>query len=345
MRQNFGDFVAQVRELVDSRLAPWLDARVSEARGRGIDVGVVADGVRQLTLRGGKRLRPVLLAAAYEACGGEGGVEAVAPVGFALELFQTYLLAHDDLMDGDDVRRGGPSLPALMRTRFGAERMSAMSILAGDLASAWAQRALFEANLPAERLVRASREFAIVHEDVVSGQVLDVRSAASDAREVEAMHALKTASYSVRGPVVMGAQLAGAHDDQLAVLAAFAEPVGVAFQLRDDVLGTFGDQATTGKPAGNDLREGKRTALVVDALRDARAAEALGRVLGRRDASDEDIRKTVALIEGCGARARIEARIRELTNHSRAALERCALAPAGRALLVCAIDALTERQT
>jgi geranylgeranyl diphosphate synthase, type I len=345
VHQEFAQFVARVRDGVESRLGPWLDARVSEARARGADVGVVADGVRQLTLRGGKRLRAALLAAAFEACGGEGGAEAVAPVGFALELFQTYLLAHDDLMDGDDVRRGGPSLPALMRARFGVERMSAMSILAGDLAGAWAQRALFEANLPADRLLRASREFAVVHEDVVSGQVLDVRSAACDSREVEAMHALKTASYSVRGPVVMGAELAGARDDQRAALAAFAEPLGVAFQLRDDILGTFGDEAAMGKPAGNDLREGKRTALVVEALRDPRAAEGLARVLGRRDATDEDVRKAVALIEACGARGRIEARIAELTNHSRAALERCALAPSGRALLECAIGALTERQT
>ena len=79
-----------------SALGPWLDARVAEARGRGVDVGVVADGVRQLTLRGGKRLRAVLLAAAYEACGGERGAEAVAPVGAALELLQAYLLTHDD---------------------------------------------------------------------------------------------------------------------------------------------------------------------------------------------------------------------------------------------------------
>ncbi len=293
----------------------------------------------------GKRLRAVLLAAAYEACGGEPGAEAVAPAGVALELFQTYLLAHDDLMDGDDVRRGGPSLPALMRSCFGPERCDAMSILAGDLAGAWSQRALFEVNVAPERVVRVAGVLARVHEDVVEGQVLDVRSAARDAREVEAMHALKTASYSVRGPVVMGALLAGASDEQVAALSAFAEPLGVAFQLRDDVLGTFGDAAATGKPAGNDLREGKRTALVVDALRDPRGAAALGRVLGRRDATHDEVRAAVGLIETCGARARIEARIGELAHLSRAALERAALAAGGRALLERAIDALTERSS
>ncbi len=346
MQAEFGPFVSRVREQVETRLAKWLEVRVAEARGRGRDVGIVADSVRQLALRGGKRLRAVLLAAAYEACGGEGGIEAVAPVAVALELFQTYLLAHDDLMDGDDIRRGGPSLPALMRSHFSKGRAEAMSILAGDLAAAWAQRAALEVDLDPERVAQAAREFALVHERVVEGQILDIACAPAAAHEVEAMHALKTASYSVRGPVLMGARLAGAREEALLdALAAFADPLGIAFQLRDDVLGVFGDAAAMGKPSGNDLREGKRTALVVDALRDAAASESLGRVLGRRDASDEDVRAAVGLIEASGARARTEARIVELAAQSRDALGRAELAPVGRALLGQAIEALTERRS
>jgi geranylgeranyl diphosphate synthase, type I len=345
MHQDFAHFVARTRQQVEQRLGPWLDARVAEARGRGPEVGLVADGVRELTLRGGKRLRAVLLAAAYEACEGQGGAAAVASAGAALELFQTYLLTHDDLMDGGEVRRGGPSLPARMREHFGAASADAMSILAGDLAGAWAQRLFPEVALPPERVGRAALEFARMHEDVIVGQVIDVRGAASDARAVEAMHALKTASYTVRGPVLLGAHLAGATADRIDALAAFAEPLGIAFQLRDDVLGTFGDPVAMGKPAGGDLREGKRTALVVDALRDERAAEALDRVLGRRDARDEDVREAVAQMERCGALGRIEARIAELTRESRAALGRAALAPGGRALLEPTIEALTERKS
>jgi geranylgeranyl diphosphate synthase type I len=345
MHQDFAHFVARTRQQVEARLRPWLDARIVEARGRGPEVGLVADAVRQLTLRGGKRLRAVLLAAAYEACEGQGGAGAVASAGAALELFQTYLLTHDDLMDGGEVRRGGPSVPAQMREHFAAASADAMSILAGDLAGAWAQRLFFEVGLPADRVERAALEFARVHEDVIAGQVIDVRGAAGDARAVEAMHALKTASYSVRGPVLIGAHLAGATEDRIHALEAFAEPLGIAFQLRDDVLGTFGDPVAMGKPAGDDLREGKRTALVVDALRDAQAAEALDRVLGRRGASEADVREAVARIEGCGALGRIEARIAELTGESRAALGRAALAPRGRALLEPTIAALTERRS
>ncbi len=346
MHQDFAHFVARTRQQVEGRLSPWLDVRVAEARARGPEVGLVADGVRQLTLRGGKRLRAVLLAASYEACEGKGGGAAVASAGAAVELFQTYLLTHDDLMDGGEVRRGGPSLPARMRAAFGTARTAdAMSILAGDLAGAWAQRLFFEVELPAACIGRAAIEFARMHEDVIAGQVIDVHGSASDALAVEAMHALKTASYSVRGPVLLGAHLAGATADRIDALEAFAEPLGIAFQLRDDVLGTFGDPAVTGKPASDDLREGKRTALVVDAMRDARAGEALDRVLGRRDAREGDLREAIACIEACGALGRIEARIADLTRASRDALGRAALTSAGRALLEPTIDALTERRS
>src|SRR5579872_6779227 len=111
-RDPLPSFVAKVREEVEGRLASWLDARVAEAGIRGDEVGAVAEALRELTMRGGKRMRPVLLAAAYEGCGGEGGSVAVAQVGASLELFQAYLLTHDDWMDRDDLRRGGPSVPA-----------------------------------------------------------------------------------------------------------------------------------------------------------------------------------------------------------------------------------------
>ncbi len=340
----FGQFVARVRAEVDARLGPWLDARVAQARSRGAEVEAVADAVRSLVMRGGKRMRAVLLAAAYEGCGGEGGSVAVAAAGVSLELLQAYLLVHDDWMDGDDVRRGGPSVPAMMRERLPGHA-DAASVLAGDLAAAWAQEALLELELPPARVLLAARELARVEEEVIHGQVLDLCSRAGDAREVEAVHALKTASYTVRGPLVMGARLAGATEGQVTALAAFAAPLGVAFQLRDDVLGMFGDVLATGKPAESDLRKGKRTALVVEALADAEAARALERVLGRRDANDQEHAAAIAAVESSGARARVEGRIAVLTREARAALEGAELRSGARALLESAIVALTERES
>src|SRR5258708_7742594 len=236
--EDFARFVATVRNGVDARLAAWLEARVALARTRGPAVHAMADALRQLALRGGKRLRAVLLSAAYVGCGGEGGVEGAVMACVSLELFQVYLLVHDDWMDGDATRRGGPSVPAMMRALFGNGpdgRADAASVLAGDLASGWSRQALLEIDLGAERIAGAARALAQAEEDVVQGQLLDVEGAARDLVEVERVHALKSASYSTTGPVAMGARLAGANDARVAALRAYAEPLGVAFQLRDDV--------------------------------------------------------------------------------------------------------------
>ncbi len=339
---RFVAHTAQTRVQVDAWLAPWLDARVAEASQRGAAVETVAAAGRDLVLRGGKRLRAALLSAAYEACGGAGGGSAVVAAGAALELFQVYLLTHDDWMDGDDVRRGGPSVPAVMRARFG-KQADAMSILAGDLVSAWSQRALLEVERPAPHLLGAARELATAHEDVVEGQVLDVQGHADDAERVNVVHTLKTASYTVRAPVAMGARLAAAGEGQVAALVAFARPLGIAFQLRDDVLGTFGEPAAMGKPAGSNLRAGKRTALVVHALAVPSAAAAVSAALGRPDASEAQVAAAIHALEQSGAREAVEASIAAHVTAARQALARAELTPGGRALLEGAVVALTER--
>jgi geranylgeranyl diphosphate synthase, type I len=341
---DFAVFVGRVRPAVEQELAVWLDRRMDEARGRGADVEVVASAIRHLALRGGKRIRAVLAAAAFESCGGEGGPGNVALAGVALELLQTYLLIHDDWMDGDDVRRGGPSVPAMMRARFDGSRADAMTILAGDLAAAWSRRALLEVKVSHDRLVLAAAELARVEEDVVEGQVLDVGGRAESAADVETMHRLKASSYTVRGPIAVGARLAGATESQVSGLAAFADPLGVAFQLRDDLLGVFGDAEAMGKPAGNDLRAGKQSAVVVEA-QGAGLTPELGRVLGRRDATAGEVQKVISLLEVSGIRTRIEARIGILVGEAQGALERTTLTSKGRALLAGAAHALTDRQT
>jgi len=160
---------------------------------------------------------------------------------------------------------------------------------------------------------------------------------------VRQVHLLKTASYTVRGPVGMGARLAGASDLQVAALVAFATPLGVAFQLRDDVLGTFGDATAMGKPAGSDLRAGKRTALVVHALKEPGGA-AVSAVLGQADASEAQIAAAVRVLEESGARRAVEAEITSLVTEAREALVSAQLTPAGRALLEGAAAALTVRE-
>ena len=219
--------------------------------------------------RGGKRFRPALLAASWVACGGGEGdaaepelPQAVLDAGCAWELLQAYFLIHDDWMDGDDTRRGGPSVHVQLAAHHDDAQLGAASaILAGDLACALAHRILLEADAPADVVRAASAAFARVHEEVVLGQAIDLTLAAADRAAVERMHALKTGSYTVRGPLEVGAVIARGSSDAHAALDRYARPLGVAFQLRDDLLGAFGDASATGKPVGGDVRSRKRTAL------------------------------------------------------------------------------------
>jgi geranylgeranyl diphosphate synthase type I len=349
---KFPNYLLEVRDIVDGAMTRFFDGKLAAARRAGGSVEGVVEATRDLALRGGKRFRAALLAASYEACGGTGGLPAVVMAGVALELLQTYLLIHDDWMDNDDTRRGGPSVHAMLRGRLGDRALAdACAILAGDHASAMAQEALLSVDVSADRLRDACREFARIQEDVVFGQLLDMHAGAQDASAVEKVHELKTGSYTVRGPLALGAVLAGASEAQRACLEAFARPLGIAFQLRDDVLGTFGDPSATGKPAGNDLRQGKRTALITELEGVGMAPstkELFGRAFGAAQASDADVAGLMEVIVASGARARVEARLADLLGQAHRALEAGQqmhlFSSNGVALLAGAVDALGLRE-
>jgi geranylgeranyl diphosphate synthase type I len=339
----FDAFAATARAGVDARLASWLDDKVAAAREHGPEVAAVVDAVRSLAVRGGKRWRAVMLAAAYEGLGGEGGAGGVVLAGVAVELLQVYLLIHDDWMDGDAVRRGGPSVHAALADRLGSEkRGAAAAVLAGDHAAALAHEALMSLPLAAARVRDAARELARIEHDVTLGQARDLLGASS--LDVEATYRLKTGSYTVRGPLLIGAALAGASPDARAALERFAAPLGVAFQLRDDLLGVFGDPRVTGKPSGSDLREGKRTPLVDELGRSGEAGPLLARVLGARDASAADVDAVTRLLVASGARARVEARLDALVAEAENALADAAIPEWLRTILAGAVHKLGHRE-
>jgi geranylgeranyl diphosphate synthase, type I len=352
---SFADLVSDVRGAVEARLEVILADAVDAVRPCGDDSVAAIDALRALCMRGGKRFRPVLVAAAAEACGGDHANEAVVLAGAAIELLQAYLLIHDDWMDGDEVRRGGPSVHAMLRATYGdAHHGDAAAILAGDFASALAQQALFAMPLAPERVIEAGRAFARVQREVIAGQLIDLRGdsdqdgesaqGADRSTRVESMHDLKTGSYTVRGPLSIGAILAGASAEQRAALDRFAAPLGIAFQLRDDLLGTFGDPRATGKPAGNDVRRGKRTALVAALAGDAEAARLMPLALGVVDASDANVSALVARMNVV-ARPIVEARLAELLGNAERELAAAPLAARGKSWLQGAVKALGERET
>jgi geranylgeranyl diphosphate synthase type I len=343
--ESFAAFADRIKRATDQLLERFVDDKIARRLDQGQDVASVLTAFGSLALRGGKRFRAVLVGAGYEACGGEGGADAVHMAGVAMELLQTYLLIHDDWMDQDEVRRGGPTVHMMLREKFGGPSLAGDTgaILAGDFCSAFALVALLAVPAKVERLMDAARIFAAIQQDVVAGQVLDVRARSLDGAAVERMHDLKTGSYTVRGPLAIGAALAGADEAYRQALHAFAMPLGVAFQLRDDLLGTFGDPGATGKGVGSDLRQGKRTALVLALEGDSVVAPLVERVLGVSSASDADVQALVDAMVARGARARVEKRLDDLLAQARQAAQASALPARGKDLLMGAVSALGVR--
>jgi len=250
----------------------------------------------------------------------------------AAELLQTFLLIHDDWMDQDETRRGHPSVHVMLSARYGNTHTGASAaILAGNLAAAYAWEALASAAFPAEMVRLAVQAFWEMEEQVAFGQFLDIVGC----RSAQTVRTLKSASYSVRGPLRVGALLGGGTEDQLDALDRYAWPLGNAFQLRDDLLGTFGDPAETGKPVGNDLRAGKRTALIIDALESVEQEDStvLVSALGNPHATPQEAAAVGRLLEGCGSRQRVESALQRYVEQALHALDGAPLDPQGIVLL------------
>jgi geranylgeranyl diphosphate synthase type I len=326
---------------VNGRLEQLFRDRRNEVRSLSPEGELLVDAVEGLTMRGGKRLRPAVLFAGYRAVARGGDVTRTLELGAAIELLQTYFLIQDDWMDGDEERRGGPSVHIALGARCGEVLGASLAILASDLASGFAWELCAAAPFPAQRLREGLIEFGRMHGEVVYGQQLDLQHHDDVAR----VHQLKTGSYTVRGPLRLGAVLGDASAEQIAALERFGAPLGLAFQLRDDLLGVFGDRAQTGKPVGNDLRAGKRSALVAEARRllsaDDRAL--LDWSLGNPEANDDTVARALELIVRSGARERVEARLRELLAEAQAALQTNVLEAQGAAMLHELSEQLAQR--
>jgi len=340
--EQLTDLVAVVRAEVDRVLGRRLDTLLGRLAAHG--VAPTAAALSDFVMRGGKRFRAALVMVGYAGTDAGAPREPAVAAGAAFELLHAYLLVQDDWMDGDAVRRGGPTVHSALGPRYGSDSIGAASaILASDFAWGLALELLGGVDVASSCVLRAMRELLAAHEDVVLGQQLDVLACAGKhLHDVERMHELKTASYTVRGPLLVGACLAGAPAGALRALARFASPLGVAFQLRDDLLGVFSDEQHTGKPFASDLRAGKRTAVTVLAERFAgeSGSEVYARVLGNPAATRAELRMAADWLGRSGVRAQVEDRLRELCVEAIRRTVRLPLAPRARGWLRAAASEL-----
>ena len=352
-----------VPEAVEEQLVAFLDEVSPTVTKIGGPVENAVQHLRAFVLGGGKRIRPTFGWVGFTAAGGlEKAAEdahAVLRAVSSLEFIQACALIHDDIIDASDTRRGNPTVhraaAASHRERswlgdadiFGEN----IAILVGDLALVWADDMWHGSGLSFEARDRATAAWRGMRAEVIGGQILDISLEASGSENVELANAVnryKTAAYTIERPLHLGAAIAGAEENTIAALRGYGRDIGVAFQLRDDLLGVFGDPEITGKPAGDDLREGKRTVLYSLALQaadahDPAAAEILRAGIGVVHKPGE-IQQLAQIIKDTGAVDAVEQRISELTTSGLSYLDQGGLnAGASEALTAMAEKATARR--
>jgi geranylgeranyl diphosphate synthase type I len=350
----------RLRGAVESALRSFLTEQRETLANMAAELVPVADEVAAVA-GGGKRLRP-----AFAYWGWRGFVDpddaaaeaddAVLRAVAALELVHSSALVHDDVMDAADTRRGRPATHIGFADRHGGDALDGdgaafgvgAAILVGDLALVWSDELLRRSGISPQALARARPVWDTMRTEVTAGQYLDLLRAAgglpgpAGALKVARY---KSAGYTVQRPLQLGAALAAAGPDALETCTAIGLPLGEAFQLRDDVLGVFGDPAVTGKSADDDLREGKRTLLVAltEEATDGAGRALLAGALGNSAAGADELDGVRTLMTRSGALARVEERIAEQTLRAREAIAAAPLAAdACRALDALAVAATTR---
>jgi geranylgeranyl diphosphate synthase type I len=349
----------------DDALGRLLERELAGVGFLGGDLDAVAATLRLFVLEGGKRIRPAFVYWGYRGAGGSAGnglADAVLRAACAVELLHASALIHDDIMDGSQIRRGRPAV----HVEFADQHRQAgwrgeadafgqgAAILLGDLAFTWADAALASAGLPSDRLAAALPVFNTLRAEMIGGQYLDLLEAQRGAPDEDAVQRVllyKSGKYTVERPLHMGAAMAGGDAERQRALqrtySAYGLPLGEAFQLRDDVLGVFGAPSVTGKPAGDDLREGKETFLVLRAraLSGPRGRRLLDTSLGDATLAEGTVELLRAVITGSGALAETEARIDVLVDEAKTAIRDESLDPAAREILTELAEYVTHRST
>lgn len=342
----------ELRQAVDGHLARFLAARAAELTDIDPALEPVGRALFDLVTGGGKRLRPAFVYWGHRATGAPHDPE-VLKAAAAVELLHAFALVHDDIMDRSPSRRGMPAVHERLAARHTTEGLAGDpfwfgvggGILAGDLLFVWADQLLEEARLD---LRRARQVFIHLRVEVMAGQYLDLRLAGLPHADEEAslrVSLLKSGRYTVTRPLQLGAALAAADPVLDRALSSFGDAVGIAFQLRDDVLGLFGEPETTGKGALEDLREGKRTLLVLKARARARGPDRalLDELVGCRELDWDGADRVREVVRDSGALEEVEALVDRYVAKAARALV-CVPEPAASALRTLAESATQRRR-
>lgn len=293
--------LAEFKKKVDPEIEKYFDKAIREAEGKDAIIAEALRYVRKIILAGGKRLRPAFMYYGYLAAGGR-EKDKIIRTSISIELIHTFLLIHDDIIDKDKKRHGFDTVNSryeklgkkFFRRISPGHFGNSMAIIFGDMVAALGNQVIFNSDFNPALIVKALRELQAIISATVVGQAKDIymecKKKATE-KEVLKMYEYKTAKYTIEGPLHLGAILAEADDKLLKTFSAYAIPVGIAFQIQDDILGIFGDEKKLGKPVGSDVRQGKYTILAAEAVEKAsrKQKDIIKNILGKNDLTKNEL--------------------------------------------------------
>lgn len=312
------------KDKIDALLFSFLTEEKERAKPTGKYNVQVHSLLSDFCLRGGKRIRPILLIEAYKLVGGK-DIDQIMKASLSMELLEDFLLIHDDIIDRDEIRRGGPSFHKMAEELTGNSHFGlSTAIIGGDMLSALAIQPILKTNLKNKE--RAISEFIHAELSCFYGELLDIMLEKEDDTKEEdffKMIDLKTASYTTIAPLVIGAILGEANDEQIETLRTYGKLLGQAFQITDDILGVFGDEKRLGKPVDSDIKEGKKTLLIIYALNNVKDEDKnfLKSCLGNSALAPEDLIKVREVLKSSGALTYSRNKAKEIIESAKAILK------------------------
>ena len=349
--------LASLRSAIEAELTAFINLEISNLAQVDEELKPVAEALSDYILGGGKRIRPIFALVGYLGAGGKIDKKIVRAIA-SLELLQACALIHDDLIDGSDNRRGKPSIHKafeklhLQNNRSGSASNfgAAAAILLGDLALVWSDKCIHDSGIETKAQLAVNPIHDAMRIEIMAGQYLDVLEQSLSNTSVERalkIARFKSGKYTIERPLHFGCALAIPSNltEILAIYSEYGLPLGEAFQMRDDLLGVFGDPSETGKPAGDDLREGKRTALIAYTYDRSNQAgvKTLDSLLGKADLNSKEIESLREVITESGAKVHVEDLIEKLSEEALDAIDRNEISKDARKMLIDLVSIVTKR--
>lgn len=352
------DCFVKFKDQINKELEKFFKSKIEQVKNdkRPKELIEVIESLEEFTMNSGKRIRPILFYLGYIVGGGKNKFEAVK-ASISVELIHSYLLVHDDIIDRDNFRHGGFSM------HYGYEKKAendfkdidakhfgvSMAIIAGDLSMSFGYEILNSSNFENDLKIKALNNLDKIICNTILGQSLDLTLSKDDNFDIDTifeMQKYKTAKYTIEGPLHLGAILAGADEKFLDSLSNYAIPVGIAFQIQDDIIGIFGNKEKAGKMIGSDIKEGKRTLLFSKAIENANDAQKqiLNDTLGNKNISSVDIEKVKDIIIKTGSLKFSIDKAEELTKSAKESLKKLGISEKNEKFLNDLADFVVRRK-